>query len=78
MLRLTCPDCNNEIVVSPYFHRSEIVIEDDPSMLWRTYIAKVDGRYVCPKCGAMKVETFQCPISSSDVVELALRREVHV
>ena len=78
MLRLTCSNCNNEVVVSPYFHRSTIITEEDPSQCWRTYIAKVDGNFVCPQCGMMKTQTFQCPILTSDVIDLALRREVHV
>ena len=78
MLKLTCHNCKNEIVVNPYFYAAMIKVEDDPSICRRGYVAMVTGDYVCPSCGATTTELFQCPITTSDIVELALRREVHV
>ena len=78
MLKLTCHMCKNEIVVSPYFHAPMIRVAEDPSLCRRTYTAEVAGDYVCPSCGATTTELFECPISTSDIVDLALRREVHV
>ena len=78
MLKLTCHMCKNENVVNPYLHAPIIRVEDDPILLRRTYTAEVKGDYVCPSCGATTTEVFKCPISMSDIEELALRREVHV
>ena len=78
MLKLTCRMCKNEIVVNPYFYAPMIKVEEDPSLCRRTYTATVTGDYVCPSCGATTTELFNCPISTSDIVDLALRREVHV
>ena len=78
MLKLTCHMCKNEIVVNPYLYAPIIKVEEDPSLYRRTYLATVTGDYVCPSCGATTTELFECPISTSDIVDLALRREVHV
>jgi hypothetical protein len=78
MLKLTCHMCKNEIVVNPYFHAPMIQVVEDPSLCRRTYTATVAGDYVCPNCGAATTESFKCPISTSDIANLALRREVHV
>ena len=78
MLKLTCHMCKNEIVVNPYLHGAIIQVAEDPSLCRRTYTAVVKGDYVCPSCGATTTEVFQCPISRSDIENLALRREVHV
>lgn len=78
MLKLTCRMCKNENVVNPYFYAPIIKVEEDPSLCRRTYLATVTGEYVCPSCGAITTELFECPISTSDITDLALRREVHV
>ena len=78
MLKLTCHMCNNENVVNPFFHAPQITVEEDPSLCRRAYTATVTGDYVCPSCGATTTELFKCPISTSDITDLALRREVHV
>jgi hypothetical protein len=78
MLKLTCKNCKNEIVVNPYLYAPTIKVEEDPSLYRRTYTAAVKGDYICPSCGAATTELFECPISMGNIEELALRREVHV
>ena len=78
MIKVTCHMCKNENVVNPYFYAPMIKVEEDPSICRRTYTATVTGDYVCPSCGATTTELFECPISTSDITGLALRREVHV
>ena len=78
MIKVTCHMCKNGNVVNPFFHAPQITVEEDPSLCRRTYTAKVAGDYVCPSCGATTTEMFKCPITTSDIIELALRREVHV
>ena len=78
MIKVTCNQCKNENVVNPYFYAPIIRVIEDPSLCRRTYTANVTGDYVCPSCGATTTELFECPISTGDIVNLALRREVHV
>lgn len=78
MLKITCQCCKNEIIINPYLYAQKIIVEENPLLCQRTYAARVTGDYVCPSCGAQTTEKFECPISISDIIDLALRREVHV
>ena len=78
MLRLTCSNCKNEVIVAPHLYDAMITVEEDPLNLERGYTARVRSEAICPHCGYHMYNHHTCPISSSDVVDLALRREVHV
>lgn len=78
MLKLTCGICKNEIVVNPYFYAPKIKVEEDPSLCRRIYVATVAGEYFCPSCGATTNQIFECLISTSDIIDLALRQEEHI
>ena len=78
MLKITCQSCKDEIIINPYLHAQKIIVEENPLLCQRTYTARVTGDYVCPCCGAQTTEKFECPISRSDIIDLALRKEIHV
>ena len=78
MLKIKCTRCKMESTINMYFHNQEIHVQEDPCMMTREYIARVHGHAICPVCGAEIFEHFSCPISYSDIVDLALRREVHI
>lgn len=75
MLKIKCTRCDMESTVNMYFHNPEIHVKEDLFMMTREYTARVRGRTICPACGTEIIEHFSCPISYSDIVDLALRRE---
>ena len=78
MLKIKCTRCDTESTVNMYFYNPEIYVREDPSLMERDYTARATGRAICPTCGTEMIEHFSCPITRSDVIDLALRREVHV
>lgn len=78
MLRLTCKNCKEEVVVNPHLYDTTILVEEDPMHMRRGYTARVRSETICPRCGNHMYNYHTCPISTSDIVDLALRREVHV
>lgn len=78
MLKLTCLECKNDVIVNPHLYDPRIVVSEEFLSHEKTYTAKVNGKALCPHCGGDICEIFTCPISTSDIVDLALRREVHV
>ena len=78
MLKLTCQNCKEEVVVNPRLYDAMITVAEDPLCLERGYTARVRSETICPRCGNHMYGYHKCHISTSDVVELALRREVHV
>jgi hypothetical protein len=78
MLRLTCLNCKNDVVVNPYLYEPRIITSEEFLTHERTYTAKVRGEATCPTCGNHIYETFTCPIYTKDIIDIALRRETHV
>ena len=77
MLKITCDHCKQESVVNMYFFDPIIKIEDSIGFT-KIHSARISGRTTCPNCGYDILKHFSCPISYSDIVDLALRREVHI
>ena len=78
MIKVTCPRCKSEEVVNMFFHEPVIATSETYIYHTKVYTAHVKGRAVCPSCGNTIEQDFACPLSQSDIVELALRREIHV
>ena len=78
MLRLTCKNCKQEVIINPHLYDAMITIEEDPVHLKREYVAKVRSETICPSCGHHIYNYHNCPISTSDIIDFALRREVRV
>ena len=78
MLRLTCDHCKEEVVVNPHLYDATITVEEEPLYLERGYTARVRSETICPHCGHHMYNYHTCHISTSDIIDLALRREVHV
>lgn len=78
MLKLTCKNCKEEVVVNPHIYDATILVEEDPMRMNRGYTARVRSQTICPRCGYNMYGYHICPISTGDIIDLALRREVHV
>lgn len=78
MLKLTCDRCKEEVVVNPHLYDADITREDEPLYQTRCFTARVRSEAICPYCGQHLYNYHKCPISTSDIVDLALRREVYV
>lgn len=78
MLKIKCNACNEEVSVNMFFYGADIKVEENPVFLTRTHVASVHGRTTCPSCGAEIAKVFYCPLTTSDITDLALRREINV
>ena len=78
MLKLPCDRCRQEVIVNPHLYDVTITVEEDPLNLERGYTARVRSEAICPHCGNHMYNYHKCPITTSDVIDLALRREVQV
>ena len=78
MLKLTCDTCREEITVNMHLSNPTINYQREGFNDRIAYIARARGRAICPCCGAEINKRFESEISPSDVIELAMRREVHV
>ena len=78
MLKITCDTCKETVVVNMYTSHPTINFCKDVFNLNLVYSAKAKGRAICPKCGAEIVKHFESEITASDIIDLALRREIHV
>lgn len=78
MLKITCDTCGETAVVNMHISHPTINFCKNGFNLNLVYSAKAKGRAICPKCGAEIVKLFESEITASDVINLALRREIHV
>ena len=78
MLVLTCNNCKNEVTINPHLYDAEILLQDDPLNFERGYMAKVRSETICPDCGYHIYNYHSCPVYTSDIIELALRREKQI
>ena len=78
MLKITCDACGETAVVNMHISHPAINFYRDGFHGTLCYSAKAQGRAICPKCGAEIVKHFTSEITASDVIDLALRREIHV
>lgn len=79
MIRVTCSHCKEEVALPFYFYDARIIVQDTPfsTTAGKDYTASALGRATCPECGEDIREQFTCPITRSDIIELATRREIH-
>ena len=75
MLVLTCLGCKNEVVVNPHLYEAEILFTKDHLTFRPEYTARVRSEVICPDCGQHLYNIHSCPIRTSDIIELAVRRE---
>ena len=78
MLKIDCDICKEEVVVNMYLSQPTINFHRDGFNDRISWSARVIGRAICPKCGAEIEKRFESDIYPSDVIDLALRREVQV
>ena len=78
MLKITCDTCRETAVVNMHISHPTINFSRDDFNDRLSYSAKAKGRAICPKCGAEIIKHFESEITASDVIDLALRREIHV
>lgn len=78
MLKITCDTCKETAVVNMHISHPTINFYKDGFNDRLSYSAKAKGRAICPKCGAEIIKHFESEITASDVIDLALRREIHV
>ena len=78
MLKITCDACKETVVVNMYTSHPAINFYRDGIHDRLSYSAKAKGHAICPKCGAEIVKHFESEITASDIIDLALRREIHV
>lgn len=76
MLKVTCKHCKEEVIVPLYFYDIRILVEDNPMNMRREYTASALGKAICPCCGNEILEHCKCPITLSDIENLATRRYV--
>lgn len=78
MLKIDCNTCKEEIIVNMHMSQPTINFHRDGFNDRISWSARVMGRAICPECGAKIEKRFESEIYPSDVIDLALRREVHV
>ena len=78
MLKIECDVCHAEVVVNMHISHPIINFQRDGFSDRICYTARAKGRAICPECGAEIIKQFESEIYPSDVVDLALRREVQV
>ena len=78
MIKITCSKCKEESLVNMYFYDSSIRVSDDPCTMSRSYAAFTRGKAFCPNCGIEIHHFYSEPITTDDIVNLALRREEQI
>ncbi len=78
MLVIDCDTCKEEVTVNMHLSQPTIKFHRDGFNDRISWLARVKGRTICPKCGAEIEKCFESEIYPSDVTDLALRRERHV
>ena len=78
MLKITCDTCQENVVVNMHIANPRINYHRDGLHGRIAYEACAKGRAICPRCGADITKDFSSEITASDVIEMALRREIHV
>ena len=78
MLKVKCNICHEEVLTSMYISDPKINTIHDAIHNTTTYIAQARGRAICPNCGVTIEKLFECDIYPSDVIDLALRREIQI
>ena len=73
MIKITCPNCKEENFVNMYLYDSRIILNE--AFDQREYFACVKSKAICPSCGLEIENRYSCPIYSSDITRLALRKE---
>lgn len=78
MVQLECEKCREKIAVNLYLSGPEIKVHEEPAKLVRTYTARARGRTLCPRCGVTIDKIFSSRIYESDILDLALRKEIKI
>lgn len=74
LIKTVCNKCKEEVAVPLYFYDVRILVEEDPTIMHREYIASAIGKAICPCCGNEIREHCRCPIFDADIKDLATRR----
>ena len=75
-MKITCKHCKNEVDVSMYFYDAQIISTTHFFGDQVLYDAAARGKAICPLCGCEINEYFCSMISSSEIVTLAIRKEL--
>ena len=78
MLKVECDVCHEEVLTSMYISEPRINTTHNAIYETTTYTAQARGRAICPNCGVTIEKVFNCDIYPSDIIDLALRREVQI
>ena len=78
IIKLDCEKCHENIAVNLYLSGPEIKVHEEPTKLIRTYTARARGRALCPRCGVTIDKIFSTRVYDSDILDLALRKEIKV
>ena len=71
MQKVICEHCKQEVPVMLYFYDARIITHESSLFSSGYYEAKVQGRSICPYCGAEVHKTFRRTISKEDIIDLA-------
>ncbi len=69
MVQVHCEHCNKEVDVVMYYYDTHIVTHE--YMYTTDYEAVVQGKAMCPSCGAEVKKTFHRFITPKDIIKFA-------
>ena len=72
MIKLTCPQCQHDIIVNMHFYDIKLCIGEDPIGFNRTYEAQTRGDAICPDCGYHMHRFFSRAIPLTEICDLAV------
>jgi hypothetical protein len=78
LIKTVCNKCKEEVAVPLFFYDVRILVEDNPTTMYREYTASAIGKAICPCCGNEIREHCSCPIFNDDIKDLATRRYTKV
>lgn len=71
MIMTQCEYCKEEVEVNMFYHNVRITSMTTTLFHHQCYTAVVEGRFICPKCGATVDKRYQRDISEKDIIKLA-------
>lgn len=77
VIRTTCDKCKEEADTTFYFYDVRVMTERVFGTVDEVeYIASALGRSICPHCGAEIRKQFSSTLYKSDLIKLAIRKEL--
>lgn len=73
-LNIKCEACKEESYPTVYLSNEQIITRGIPFSNHKEYIALVEGKSVCPRCGHINNTVFRNEIYRSEIIDLAVRR----